>query len=172
MSGPPAYFLRYFIDDLLEQIASRTNIYALQTPGAILRTMPQEIKTFFGMLMIMGTLEFSSIRIYWNPVAQIPGVSEASSVKRFFRLWSAPRVRGAETNDRATNKFWKVQPLLDAVRKGCFGLPATDKNSTHEHTIPFTGRVAKQTLPRRVESVPSVQLLHMSGIYQGKGTGA
>lgn len=48
VSEPPDYFCRYFTDDIVEEIACCTNVYALQASGAILGTMPEEVKTFLG----------------------------------------------------------------------------------------------------------------------------
>ncbi|XP_037275023.2 piggyBac transposable element-derived protein 3 [Rhipicephalus microplus] len=180
VSEPLEYFLRYITDDIFEEIARCTNIYSLQTGGAILGTTPEEVKTFFGMLMIMGTLKFPRIRMYWNPATQIQSVSEAMSVNRFFRLRSALHVTEPDANHTGTDKFWKVRPLLDAVRKRCLELPATEKNSIDEQMIPFTGRVAAKQFVRNKPNPEGVKVFlrcsssgvaHDFEIYQGKGTG-
>ncbi|KAL3219342.1 hypothetical protein MRX96_030487 [Rhipicephalus microplus] len=132
------------------------------------------------MLMIMGTLKFPRIRMYWNPATQIQSVSEAMSVNRFFRLRSALHVTEPDANHTGTDKFWKVRPLLDAVRKRCLELPATEKNSIDEQMIPFTGRVAAKQFVRNKPNPEGVKVFlrcsssgvaHDFEIYQGKGTG-
>ncbi|KAH9374626.1 hypothetical protein HPB48_014673 [Haemaphysalis longicornis] len=180
VSEPPEYFFRCITDDIFEEIARCTNIYSLQTSGAILGTTPEEVKTFFRMLIIMGTLKFPRIRMYWNPATQIPSVSEAMSVNRFFRLRSALHVTEPDANHSGTDKFWKVRPLLDAVRKRCLELSATEKNSIDEQMIPFTGRVAAKQFVRNKPNPEGVKVFlrcsssgvaHDFEIYQGKGTG-
>ncbi|XP_065289748.1 piggyBac transposable element-derived protein 3-like [Dermacentor albipictus] len=177
---PCEYFFRYFTEELFEEIARCTNIYALQTSGAILGTTPEEIKTFFGMLLIMGTLKFPRIRMYWSPATQIPSVSGAMSVNRFFRLRSALHVTEPDPDHTGTDKFWKVRPLLDAVRKRCLELPPTEKNSIDEQMIPFTGRVVAKQFVRNKPNPEGVKVFvrcsssgvaHDFEFYQGKGTG-
>lgn len=177
---PCEYFFKYFTDELFEEIARCTNIYALQTSGGILGTTPEEIKTFFGMLMIMGTLKFPRIRMYWSSATQIPSVSEAMGVNRFFRLRSALHVTEPDPGHTGTDKFWKVRPLLDAVRKRCLQLPVAEKNSIDEQIIPFNGRVVAKQFVRNKPNPEGVKVFlrcsstgvaHDFEIYQGKGTG-
>lgn len=93
-------------------------------------------------MMIMGTPKFPRIRMYWQPATQIPSVSEAMGVNRFFKLRSA--LHGTETSSpRAlTDKFWKVHPVLDAVRQRYLELTTFENNSIDEQMIPFISRVA------------------------------
>ena len=42
--------------------------------------------------------------------------------------------------EHKTNKFWKVYPLIEAVRQQCLSLVREEYLSIDEHMIPFTGR--------------------------------
>ncbi|KAG0417234.1 hypothetical protein HPB47_005781, partial [Ixodes persulcatus] len=96
VAEPWEYFRRYFPDSLFEEFAWCTNIYGLQTLGTNLGTTPEEMKAFFGMMMIMGTLKFPRIRMYWMLATQIHSVSEAMGVNRFFKLRSDGRANDFE----------------------------------------------------------------------------
>ncbi|KAH6929196.1 hypothetical protein HPB50_024106 [Hyalomma asiaticum] len=118
MREPCEYFFKYFTDELFQEIARCTNIYALQTSGGELGTTPEEIKTFFGMLMIMGILKFPRIRMYWSAATQIPNVSQAMSVNRFFRLRSALHATEPDPGHTGTDKFWKAPASVSNVHGG------------------------------------------------------
>ncbi|KAG0442393.1 hypothetical protein HPB47_015723 [Ixodes persulcatus] len=180
VAEPWEYFQRYFPDSLFEEFARCTNIYELQTSGTNLGTTPEEIKTFFGMMMIMGTLKFPRIRMYWQPATQIPSVSEAMGVNRFFKLRSALHVTETSSPRAPTDKFWKVRPVLDAVRQRCLELAPSENNSIDEQMIPFTGRVAaKQFLRNKPNPEGAKVFVRCSSdgvandfeLYQVKGTG-
>ncbi|KAG0416758.1 hypothetical protein HPB47_006164 [Ixodes persulcatus] len=180
VAEPWEYFRRYFPDSLFEEFARCTNIYGLQTSGTNLGTTPEEIKTFFGMMMIMGTLKFSRIRMYWQPATQIPSVSEAMGVNRFFKLRSALHVTETSSPRAPTDKFWKVRPVLDAVRQRCLELAPSENNSIDEQMIPFTGRVAAKQFLRNKPNPEGVKVFVRCSsdgmandfeLYQGKGTG-
>ncbi|KAG0414983.1 hypothetical protein HPB47_007864 [Ixodes persulcatus] len=180
VAEPWEYFRRYFPDSLFEEFARCTNIYGLQTSGTNLGTTPEEIKTFFGMMMIMGTLKFPRMRMYWQPATQIPSVSEAMGVNRFFKLRSALHVTETSSPRAPTDKFWKVRPVLDAVRQRCLELAPSENNSIDEQMIPFTGRVAAKQFLRNKPNPAGVKVFVRCSsdgmandfeLYQGKGTG-
>lgn len=137
------------------------------------------MKTFFGMLLIMGTLKFPRIRTYWQGATKIPSVSEAIPVNRFFKLRSALHITEPTPPPLPTGKFWKVQPVIDAVRRRCQDLPPAERNSIDEQMIFFTGCVdAKQFVknkpnPEGIEVFirwSSDGVAHDFELYQGKGT--
>ncbi|KAG0443944.1 hypothetical protein HPB47_014363 [Ixodes persulcatus] len=147
VAKPWENFRRYFPYSLFEEFAGCTNIYGPRTSGTNLETTSEEIKTFFGMMMIMGTPKFPRIRMYWQPATQIPSVSEAMGVNRFFKIRSALHVTETSSPRAPTDKFRKVRPQLDTVRQRCLELAPSENNSIDEQIIPFTGRVsAKQFL--------------------------
>lgn len=102
---PHAYFCRYFTEELFEEFALCTNLYSLQAFGTELGATSDEIKTFFGMLMIMGTLKFSRIRMYWQPATQIPTISQAMTVNRFFKIRSTIHITEPTPPKDSADKF-------------------------------------------------------------------
>ena len=82
--------------------------------------------------------------------------------------------------EHETNKFWKVYPLIEAVRQKCLSLVREEYLSIDEQMIPFTGRApAKQFVKGKPspEGLKNFVCCGKSGIaydfilYQGKGTG-
>lgn len=61
-------------------------MYALQRDGTELGTTEEEIKVFFGMLMLMGVLKFPRVWMYWTTATRIPAIAEAMSAKKFFKI--------------------------------------------------------------------------------------
>ncbi|KAH8022498.1 hypothetical protein MRX96_054168 [Rhipicephalus microplus] len=180
VAEPIKYFLKYISEEVFEEMASCTNIYVMETTGTILATTPDEIKRFLGVLIIMGTLKFPRMRMYWQPATQIPTICEAMSVNRFFKLRSALHVTESTTPHSPADKFWKVRPLLNAVKERVLQLPPSEHNSIDEQIIPFTGRVAAKQFIRNKANPEGVKVfLRCSAesmardfeLYQGKGTG-
>ncbi|KAG0411022.1 hypothetical protein HPB47_011857 [Ixodes persulcatus] len=176
---PIEYFARYIPYSIFETLALFSNF--LQATGTELGTTPQEMKLFCGVMMYMAVLKFLRIRMYWQQRTRIAVVADTISLNRFFKLRSAVHVTDANSRDsKSPDKFWKVRPLVDAVRKRCLELDAAEHSSIDEQMIPFTGKVpAKQV----IKSKPNPEgvkvfvrcshdgLAHDFEIYQGKGTG-
>ncbi|XP_075721839.1 uncharacterized protein LOC142765148 [Rhipicephalus microplus] len=70
---PLVYFSKYFTDDLFQDFAEFTNRYVLQRDGTVLATTKEEIKVFFGILMLMGVLKYPRVRMYWQAATRISG---------------------------------------------------------------------------------------------------
>ncbi|XP_064475826.1 piggyBac transposable element-derived protein 3-like [Ornithodoros turicata] len=103
-------------------------------------------------------------------------------VNRFFRLRSALHItdQNADRDKSSPDKFWKVRPLLEAVRNRCLQLEVLEHQSIDEQMVPFQGRVAaKQVIKSKPNPVgvkvfvrcSSDGLAHDFEVYQGKGTG-
>lgn len=86
VAEPVEYFMKYFSEEVFEEMARCTNIYVIET-GTILTTTPEEVKRFLGVLIIMGMPKFPRMRMYWQPA-----ICEAMSVNQFFKLRSALNV--------------------------------------------------------------------------------
>nr|XP_037290969.1 piggyBac transposable element-derived protein 3-like isoform X1 [Rhipicephalus microplus] len=141
---PLVYFSKYFTEQIFEDLAEFTNRYVLQRDGAVLATTKEEIKIFFGMLMLMGVLKYPRVRMYWQTATRIPAIADSMGVKRFFKIRGALHISDAneERDPNSQDKFWKVRPLLEAVRSRCLQLVPLEQNSIDEQMVPFTGRIA------------------------------
>ncbi|KAH8022946.1 hypothetical protein HPB51_006376 [Rhipicephalus microplus] len=179
---PLVYFSKYFTDDLFQDFAEFTNRYVLQRDGTVLATTKEEIKVFFGILMLMGVLKYPCVRMYWQAATRIPAIADAMGVKRFFKIRGALHITdaNAERDPNSLDKFLKVRPLLEAVRGRCLQLVPLEKNSIDEQMVPFTGRIAAKQFVKGKPNPEGVKvfvrcsfdgLAHDFELYQGKGTG-
>ena len=77
--------------------------------------------------------------MFWQRSTRVDRVANAMPVNRYFQLRTnlhinAVREPGADNQ----NKFWKIQPLLVAVRNRCNELPREEYSAVDEQMIPFT----------------------------------
>ena len=63
---PVDYFNKYINDDVYEMLADATNQTAVLQNGHSLKTSPDEIKKFIGKNVVMGSLRYPRIRMYWK----------------------------------------------------------------------------------------------------------
>ncbi|KAG0409721.1 hypothetical protein HPB47_013172 [Ixodes persulcatus] len=158
---PPEYFKRYFSESVFEQLAEFTNIYSLQTSGKELGTTPQEVKVFFGILMVMGALKYPKIKMYWQAGTRIPMVADSIAVNRFFKI--------SQTDPKNLDKFWKVHPILEAVRLRCLDVEPAEENSIDDQMIAFTGRVAAKQFVRNKPNPEGVKVFVRCSTDGGTG---
>ncbi|XP_033124673.1 piggyBac transposable element-derived protein 3-like [Anneissia japonica] len=114
-------------------------------------------------------------------MTRVDRIANVMPVNRYFLLRTNLHINAAREPDAGnTNKFWKVKPVLDAVRNCCVELPREEYCAVDEQMIPFTGRVpAKQVIKSKPNPVgiKNFVLCGKSGraldfeFYQGKGTG-
>lgn len=86
---PLTYFKEYFEDDFWEFVATRTNLYWVQTNGTTLGMTAREAKTLFGIHIVMGSLKFPQARMYWAAATRVSLIADAMPRDRFFRLRNA-----------------------------------------------------------------------------------
>lgn len=181
---PLQYFTRYFDDNFFENAAGCTNRYTVLKTGESLHTSSGELKNFFGMHIAMGCVRFPRIRMYWQQKFSIPIVANTISRNRFFKLRDAFHVvfeNDITESQKKANVYWRVQPVIDAVRRACLSIPRKEhgRYSIDEQMIPFTGRCpARQSLPNKPRGIglknevltTSEGMVLDFEIYQGKTT--
>lgn len=70
--SPLLYFKEYITDEICENLATNTNIYALQS--SITKFKPsnrQEIQTLIVLHLIMGSLKYPRVRLYWDSALSV-----------------------------------------------------------------------------------------------------
>ena len=177
--SPLEILMKYFPSKLFKKFATESNIYCMRETGTNFNTTPAEIQKFFGMNMLMANVSLPRIRMYWQPAARIDRVAGIMPVNRFFEIRQYMHaVSAREPNNK--DKFWKIAPVIAAVREACLQLPKEEFSSVDEQMIPFTGRMpSKQVIQSKPIPVgiknwvmwgKSGRVLDFK-IYQGAGTG-
>ena len=100
--------------------------------------------------------------------------------KRFLIIFTnLAATSNQEWPHESTNIYWKVDPIIDAVRNVCISLPPEENNSIDEQMTPFQGCVPKwQYVKNKPHPVGEKLFVHYgwSGMaydfkfYQRKGT--
>ena len=175
------YFIKYFTPALLQRFAEETNKYYFRTTGHNLRTTSQEIQTFFGMSIIMANLKFPRQRMYWHHITRVDKIATTMPINRFQKIRNNIHINSDPDADRDDcNKFWKIQPLVECICRGCLKLPREEYCSVDEQMIPFEGRApAKQFVANKPNPIglKNFVLCGKYGraldfeLYQGAGSG-
>jgi len=104
------YFYKYLGEDIFEDFAKYTNIYALQKNQNVKETNADEIKTLIGLHIAIGTFKLPKIRMYWDRSLAIHLFTENMSRDRFFQLRSNLHiVNNLELTSE--DRMCKVRPL-------------------------------------------------------------
>ena len=154
-------FLLIFGSDTFQLLADQTNLYAKQSPpGASYKwydTNEDEMKLFFGMLLIMGIHRLPQLEDYRssNPLLGTKGIVAGMSWCRFWVLLSclhlADNSKEVPRGQPGFDKLYKVRPLIDILLeniKACY-YPHREV-AIDEAMVGFKGRsTLKQYMPMK-----------------------
>ncbi|XP_037809240.1 piggyBac transposable element-derived protein 1-like [Lucilia sericata] len=154
-------------------------MYVMGKRGEEVRYVPTDIKRFYGCSIIMGCLGYPAIRMYWSNECKIPAIFNSMSRDKFLQLRSDIHFQDYSAPN-PTNKLWRVQLVIDTVRKRCNEL-ATDitNNSIDEQMMSYTGRCpARQVIRSKPRTVGLKNLVCATSrgvvvdfeVFQGAGT--
>jgi len=134
------YFNRYFNDAEIEKMAEITNRYAIQNGSSWNKpTDIWEFKTFIALHIRMGCLKYPRIRMYWDTTLGLSNFSQYMTVNRFFSLRTNCHVVDNLTlSNNNKDRFKKVRPMYDCVRKRCKQLIVERNISIDEQIVSFT----------------------------------
>lgn len=178
---PLSYFENYFPDSFFEKTATYTAMYSMSKFGKQLDTSSTEIKKLFGVHLIMGSIPYPRLRMYFSRGYGLHAVKSVLSRDRVFRLRNCLHLVDVNSPPANNNNFlWKIQPIVDTVRQGCLKIARTaDNYSIDEQMIPFCGRCeVKQYVPNKPRPVglknfvitTSAGLMIDFEVYQGSRT--
>nr|XP_043906948.1 piggyBac transposable element-derived protein 4-like [Solea senegalensis] len=133
-SDLPADFLELFLtNELLQHIVDQTNLYASQYIRAQPDSLPYsrvnawkpvsvpELKTFFGLSFLTGYVKKPSLELYWSvdEVDATPYFSRTMSRNRFQMIWKFLHYNNNNESQDATDKMYKVRPVLNYIVEKC-----------------------------------------------------
>lgn len=182
--SPLTYFMRYIPESLFDEMVTYTNTYAEQQKTKNWRpTDKAEIKQFIGLQIMMGNLKLPRIEMYYGQHLQCKMFTDTIPLYGFYLLRTNIHLVDVEKiPDGCTDKFVRVRPLMDSVRKRCLELPLEENLSIDEQMIPLRGRITNsvkqyvKNKPKIKWGVKNLVLCGKSGlaydfvVYQGSTT--
>lgn len=136
------YFKQYIDTEFLEMMSSCTNVNSTVATGRSLNTCVTEIEHFLGASIVMSAIPYPRVNMFWQNNYRVQSIADVITRKRFFKIRSNLKVViDSDVTDevRKADRFWKVRPLLDRVRRGCLAQSRCRDVSIDEQMIPFTG---------------------------------
>ena len=119
----PLNFFKMFWDDSITDIlVEQTNLYSVQITGRSIDTNRNEMEQFLGIHMLMSIVNLPSYQMYWANETRYAPVADIMSRNRFKKLRQYLHANDNTKKDEGenkSNKVYKVQPILDAVRNNC-----------------------------------------------------
>nr|CAD7446340.1 unnamed protein product [Timema bartmani] len=148
---PLIYFRNYIPEHLFEAMAGMTNIYAIQAgTNGFKPTTTTELETLIGLHIVMGTLKFPRVRMYWDTTLKMELFMNSRSRDRFFQLGTNLHlVDNMRIPPDNKDTFFKVRPIYD-VRNCCLELHVEEYLAVDEAMIPFAGPTVVLQLAQRI----------------------
>ena len=182
LKTPYEFFKTIITDQMLEDVAEQTNMYAVQQNGASIRTTKKEIEIFIGLYLRMGLVQAYSVRAYWETGTRHPPVADVMQRERFKKLASSIHFENnlEVTDKKKEDKLWKIRPWMDGLQKGLDKIPSEEHNAVDEIMVPFKGH---SSLKQYVKNKPhkwgfkmwgrcgGSGILYQFEVYQGKISG-
>ena len=159
---PVITFSSFFTDELLTTIAEETNRYAAQyasqQPSSNRpewKTSVEEIKAYFGFMVLMGINQLPEMRDYWakdpslhySPIADRITRDRFEEITRYMHFVDNDGLPAR--GDEGYHRLQKILPIVTAINKACIdNYRPNRENSIDEAMIPFKGRSSlKQYVP-------------------------
>lgn len=179
---PLDYFNQYFDNSFFEIVADQSNRRALQANHSkLLKATGEEYKRLVGAHIVSGCMRLPRLRMYYRPSLRVPAITQIKR-DRFFTLRNYMHFVDnlsvcAETKSK--NRLWKIQPIIDIVRRKCMKIPLSKELSIDEQMIPFTGTTKLKQYVRGKPNPVGLKnfllasadgMIHDFFIYQGANT--
>jgi len=114
-----------------------------------------EMRTFLGIWIYMGVNRMNSTRDYWSSETCVPNVANCMTYNRFQAIKSNLHVydQTMESDLDLNDRFRKVSPLMEHIRKKCNGLEQETMFSIDETLVQYKGGFAG-TLRQYIKNKP------------------
>ena len=122
---PIVYFRKYLTDEILSNLTTCTNQRGI-VAGKQINVTEIEMQNFSGMNLLMSIIKFPWIRLYWDRRHGYDSMAKVMTRDRFFLLRNHLKItddNAITSEEKKTDRLWKVRPILNAVRNRCMELP-------------------------------------------------
>ena len=154
-SDPYAIYRNFLTDEILELVANETNRYAQQFISthqlrrrSLMRkwkdTNAKEIEKFFGIIIIMGIVQFPQLRLYWSKDPMYRNELVRSMTRnRFDLLLQCLHFCNNDDIDDNTKKLFKVEKVINLAIAQFIQATNPGKDMAIDETmIPWRGRLS------------------------------
>ena len=138
--SPKEMFELFISEDILEEIAKRSNQYALTKSGMLPGIKSSEIKVFFGILLLSGYISLTNYELYWSNSLDTANTLVKSSmsrdrfklIKRFLHLGS----KGQNIiKEGQADRYGKVRLLIEHSQKKFSEHWVPEQNLSHDESM-------------------------------------
>ena len=144
MVAPLERVSRYIGNDFFSTLSEYSNRKYLKDVGRSLNATELEIKIFIGAVIIMSYLKYPWIKMYRARKTRVAQIADKITRNRFLQIRNYLKLiddAEATPEEKASDKYWKLKPLLHNIRQACLNSPRSSKHSIDEQMIPFWGHV-------------------------------
>lgn len=149
--SPLDYFETFFSADIIDIITTNTNLYSVQR-GATksINVTSNDIKDFIAITLLMGVVQMPAYRDYWSKELRYPQIADIMTLKKYELI--RRYLHFTDNNDMNDDRYFKVRPILEGIRRNCLNLTEEGKYSVDEMMVPYKGTRAgsrRQYLPKK-----------------------
>ena len=104
------------------------------------------MEQFIGIHMLMSIVKLPSYQMYWATETRYAPIADIMPISRFKKLRQNLHPNNNALKDvgiNKTNKVFKVQPILNAVRNNCIKTEPEEYHSIDEQIIPAKTKCSK-----------------------------
>ncbi|KAJ8890862.1 hypothetical protein PR048_010371 [Dryococelus australis] len=130
------YFSSFFSKDLIDLIIYHKHQYSVQQSGSSINTN-YKTKDFLAIHLYVGIIKLPRYVDYWSEQFRVEKVAGIVSLKKYQALRKYLHFNdNAMANDYL---YYKIQPILDIVKKNCNAIPNEKQQLIYEMMVPFKG---------------------------------
>ncbi|KAG5864540.1 hypothetical protein JTB14_007595 [Gonioctena quinquepunctata] len=133
------YTVLHWTRDLIECMVENTNLYAVQQGFRFQPTNAAEMKVFIGIHILMGNIRYPRVQNYWEARLQVPIIANSMSRNHFYKLRQHLHFVNTIEKPNNNDRFWKVRPLFNTIRKKCLKHPLEKCLCVDEQMMPLKG---------------------------------
>lgn len=155
LKTPYEFFMYFFTEKLVAEIADQTNLYAHQKNVATrFSTSPDEIKKFLGMLIYTSVFRYPSIRSYWG-IHSFEAIRNTMHRHKFEEIRSNLHFRDVSNmptkGQNGHDVLYRVRPLIDHFNERFGSVPMLQRLCVDEQmcATKLRGTCIKQYMPNK-----------------------
>ena len=113
------YFETFFLNDFVDKIVEKSDLYSVQRDSKSVDTNAKEIKTFIGMKILMGIVKLPQYLDTWSNTLRYPAVADVMPRNWFSELRQNLHFVDNNYEHDQNDKLFKTRPINKAVRNEC-----------------------------------------------------